>query len=104
MASKKGEKVRSVKTEDGKEFAALERGRISDEQAFADLMASGGAWMYKFVGGDDAEPPVSVIDGELTIALPSAKEQKAGFYHKDGVRLAAAFPQLYKKVISKGAK
>lgn len=61
----------------------------------------------KFVGRDrdeygksvKAEPFERVNDGELTIELPSATEQRAGFYHEHAARLVRLFPGLYKFIV-----
>ena len=54
--------------------------------------------------GRDLEPPEFVIDGNTTIQLPSAEEQKTGFSletNEETLRVARLFPSMFKQVVNK---
>lgn len=54
--------------------------------------------------GRDLEPPEFVIDGNTTIQLPSAEEQKTGFSletNEETLRVARLFPTMFKQVVKK---
>lgn len=52
----------------------------------------------------DAEPPTAIHTVGMNIKLPSAAEQRKGFYHEDANRIIREMPDLYKPLIPKGAK